>query len=334
MGLPMRATTLLSLAVITMGTMGCGGPTADSEAPQESPTAAASVSDSLVAIADRVDTLVDGLDGGTGGVSVDNEGNIFVADFGALLSDPSTMGPHVFLVTAAGEASIFATGLEGASGNGIDSAGNLFQSNIRGNKISKITLDGTVTLFTDEGVNAPVGIEIDADDTLWVANCGTGSIQKVTSDGVSTRFVEHELLQCPNGITIDDAHNLYVANFNNGDVVKVTPDAEVSVLATLPGGNNGHLVHHEGALYVVDRGGHQVYRVDLDGEIELVAGSGTRGSTDGDAATAELSFPNDLGFSPDGSILYVNEISATTGEHTELAPMRVRRIFMHESGTS
>lgn len=326
----MRAGTLVSLAAITLGTAACGAPAADSAIPDES----APAPDAVFALADRVDTLVDGLDGGTGGVSVDREGNIFVADFGAVLTDPATMGPQVFRVTPAGESRVFATGLEGASGNGIDSAGDLFQSNISGNKISRIGPDGTVTLFTDEGLEAPVGIEIDAEDTLWVANCGSASIQMITKDGVSTRFVQHELLQCPNGITLDEAHNLYVANFSNGDVVKVTPDAEVSVLATLPGGNNGHLVHHAGALYVVDRGGHQIYRVSLDGEIALVAGSGERGATDGDAATATLSFPNDLGFSPDGSILYVNEISAITGEHTQLAPMRVRRIFMREPGAS
>ena len=326
----MHARTLLSLAVITLGTAACGTPATDSVTPDES----APAPDAVVALAQRVDTLIDHLDGGSGGVSIDAAGNIFVADFGALLSDPSTMGPQVFLVTPEGEARVFATGLEGASGNGMDSEGYLFQSNIRGNKISRIAPDGTVAMFTDEGIEAPVGIEIDADDTLWVANCGSASIQRVTKAGVSTRFVQDELLQCPNGITLDDAHNLYVANFNNGDVVKVTPAAEVSVLATLPGGNNGHLVHHAGALYVVDRGGHRVYRVGLDGEIDLVAGSGQRGSTDGDAATATFSFPNDLGFSPDGSILYVNEISAITGDHTELAPMRVRRIFMREPGAS
>jgi sugar lactone lactonase YvrE len=330
----MRAATLVSLAAISIASTACGATAADSGEPEGADQSMTTASEPVIALADRVDTLIDGLDGGSGGVSIDAAGNILVADFGALLSDPSTMGPQVFLVTPEGDARVFATGLEGASGNGIDSEGYLFQSNIRGNKISKIAPDGTVTMFTDEGVEAPVGIEIDADDTLWVANCGSGSIQKVTKEGVSTRFVENELLQCPNGITLDDAHNLYVANFNNGDVVKVTPDGEVSVLATLPGGNNGHLVHHEGVLYVVDRGGHQIFRVELDGEIALVAGSGERGSADGDAATATLSFPNDLGFSPDGSILYVNEISATTGDHTELAPMRVRRIFMRESGTS
>ncbi len=54
-----------------------------------------------------------------GGVAVDLVGNIYVADF----------GDEVFKITPEGERSRFATGFYGASGNAIDRAGNLLQSN-------------------------------------------------------------------------------------------------------------------------------------------------------------------------------------------------------------
>ena len=79
-------------------------------------------------------------------------------------------------------------------------------------------------------------------------------------------------------------------------------------------------------LFVVARTAHQIYRVSLDGEVELFAGSGERGHDDGPALEATFSFPNDLAFSPDGTILYVNENASTTEPHTVLAPMIVRRI--------
>ncbi len=273
-----------------------------------------------------VETLTGELDGGTGGISVDGEGNVYVADFGSSLSGGGTVGSKVFLVTPAGEAHIFADGFQGASGNEFDSHGNLFQSNISISTISKVSPQGVISPFVSEGISTPVGIVSDADDNLFVANCGNGSIQKVTPSGVSTTFVSSPLLNCPNGIVFDDAGNLYTANFGNGDVVKVTPDAIASRLATLPGGNNGHLIYHDGYLYVIDRGGHRIYTMSLAGEFEVLAGSGQRGRQDGDPMLATFSFPNDLGISPDGRTIYVNEVAGATAPGNVLAPMVVRAI--------
>lgn len=277
-----------------------------------------------------VETLTGELDGGTGGISVDSDGNIYVADFGSRLSGGGTVGSKVFVITPDGEARVFADGFRGASGNEFDSKGNFFQSNISASVISKITPDGDMTEFASEGISTPVGIASDDDDNLFVANCGNRSIQKLTPDGVSTRFVSDPLLNCPNGIVFDDHGNLYTANFGNGDVIKITPDATVSRLATLPGNNNGHLIHHDGFLYVIDRGGHQIYSVSLTGEIELFAGSGDRGRDDGDPMLATFSYPNDIGISPDGKTLYVNEVAGATGPHTVLSPMVVRAIRVRD----
>jgi DNA-binding beta-propeller fold protein YncE len=175
-----------------------------------------------------------------------------------------------------------------------------------------------------------VGIAIDEEGMLFVANCGSNAIVEVTPDGESTVFATDPLLSCPNGIVLDEEHNLYVACFNNGDVIKISWAGEVTRLATLPGKNNGHLVYREGLLYVVARGAHQIYKVSLEGEVELLAGSGKRGRDDGPALEATFSFPNDLAFSPDGKTLYVNENGSTTEPHTELAPMVVRRIRLGE----
>ena len=61
-------------------------------------------------------------------------------------------GDKVFKVTPEGVVSVFATGLVGASGNAFDSQGNLFQSNIGAASISKIAPDGTVTPFSNTGL--------------------------------------------------------------------------------------------------------------------------------------------------------------------------------------
>lgn len=264
--------------------------------------------------------------GGTGGLVVDRLGNVYSADFGAVLGNPATAGKRLFRLAPDGTTSVFAEGFEGASGVAIDAHGNLFQSNIRGRYISKITSDGKVSTFASGGLQSPVGIVIDDQGTLWVANCGSGSIQKITRDGVSARFVESPLLNCPNGITLDDSNHLYVANFGNGDVIKITPKAEVSVLATLPGNNNGHIVHSAGTLYVVARTAHQIYKVSLTGKTELFAGSGEKGGIDGPRLKASFCFPNDIAVSPDGKRFYVNEVADESTKGTKLTPTRIRLI--------
>ncbi len=278
-----------------------------------------------------VDTLSEELDGGTGGVEVDAEGFVYCADFGSKLGVGGTGGTKVFkLDPVTGKAEVFVDGLRGASGNAIGPDGDFFQSSVGGNFITRVKPDGTSSVFLTENLRNPVGIAIDEEGMLFVANSGSNSILEVTPDGESSVFVSDPLLSCPNGITLDDEHNLYVANFNNGDVIKISWMGEASKLATLPGNNNGHLVHRDGFLYVVARGAHQIYKVSLQGEVELFAGSGKRGRDDGPALEATFSFPNDLAFSPDGKTLYVNENASTTEPHTTLAPMVVRRIRLPE----
>jgi len=274
-----------------------------------------------------VDTFVAELPGGAGGIEVDSAGNVYVADFGAQLGGGGgAPGTRVYKVSPAGEVAVFVDGLRGASGNAFGPDGAFYQSNIGGNYLSRVTPEGVAEIFLRQDLRSPVGIAVDAEGMLFVANCGSASIVEVTPEGESAVMVTDPLLACPNGITLDDEHNLYVSNFNNGDVIKVSWSGEVERLATLPGKNNGHLIFHAGFLYVVARGAHQIFRVSLAGEVELFAGSGKRGKSDGPALEASFSFPNDIAVAPDGKTFYVNENASTTEPHTTLAPMRVRRI--------
>lgn len=273
-----------------------------------------------------VETLGEALEGGTGGISIDPSGRLYVADFGQMLGGGGTPGTRVFLVEPDGDSRIFAEGLAGASGNEFGADGVLYQSNIAGGFISRLHPDGRNEEWVSEGIVNPVGIATDQNGDLLVANCGNSSIQRVTLAGTSTPFVQSSLLQCPNGIALDSDGNVYVANFMNGNVVKVTPDGDASVFATIPGNNNGHLVFHENTFYVVARSAHQIYTVTLGGEVSLLAGSGEQGLDDGPALDATFSYPNDIGVSPDGRYLYVNDVVDLSSTGQLLAPMVVRRI--------
>jgi sugar lactone lactonase YvrE len=277
----------------------------------------------------EVEVFVANLYGGTGGVSVDRDGNVYVSDFGPILGGPRFLVyDRIFRITPDRVVSIFADSIAGASGSFIGADGILYQSNIRGNVITQISRDGQKKILAKDSISSPVGITMNADGDLVVCNCGNNTLFKISIAGRPTLFVRNELLQCPNGITMDIAGNYYVANFYNGNVIKVTPGGVASVFAEIPGGNNGHLVYHAESLYVIARAANQIYRVSMSGSVELFAGSGKRGRTNASRLASSFNFPNDLDFSPDGKYMYVNEEADTLSDPQILTPTVVRRIRM------
>ena len=126
-------------------------------------------------------TTIAEVDAGSGGIEVDADGNVYTSDFGPMLGNSKETGTRVWKVLPDGTTEVFAEGFLGASGNALDSRGNFFQANIRGNYITKIATDGTMTKFATDGLINPVGVVIDDRDTLWVANCGGASITPPTS---------------------------------------------------------------------------------------------------------------------------------------------------------
>ena len=266
------------------------------------------------------------LEAGTGGVTVNAEGLIFVADIGP---KPRRGGETVYQITPNGAVSVYVRGrgLKGASGNVFDEAGNLFQASFTEETISRITPDGQVSLYAEQGIVGPIGVALHPDGTLYVANCRADRIQKIALDGESTVYAKGSLFNCPNGMTIDEHGNLYVANFGDGKVLRVDTTGEVTEIAALPGGNNGHLVYYQGLLYVLDRAGHQVFAVTLDGRIQLIAGSGERGLADGPALEATFSLPNGIGISPDGRFLYINQVQGLVGTENDPTVVRVIELY-------
>jgi len=235
--------------------------------------------------------------GGVGGLAVDRSGFIYSADF----------RETVYKITPDGRVSVFATGLYGASGNAIDSRGNLFQASFNGHYVSKIDRHGNQEIFADSGLDGPVGIAIDPDDNLFVCNCRGNTIARVDNDGVVTPFARSDLLNCPNGITHGPQGNLYVVNFSDGRMLKIAADGTVSEFATIPGGGNGHVAWARGNFYVTAFQGQRVYRVSPAGAITHVAGTGAIGEDDGAALEATFSWPNGIAAGTQGDRLYIND---------------------------
>jgi sugar lactone lactonase YvrE len=342
----LRSRTGILCYLLCVALFACRGPneppSPNQILPTQSPTVAsteaptAEVSDSAtptipispLAAGARVVTLVDEIEAATGGVTLDSNGNLYVADIGNV---PSRRGNTVYKVTPDGEVSVFAQGegLLGASGNAVDSLGNLFQANYTGSTIVKISPDGTVTPFVVEGVRGPVGIAIDPEDNLYVANCNASTITELSPSGESTTIARGSPFNCPNGITLDDRGNIYVANFSDGWIIKVSSDGEAERFAELPGRNGGHIAFHRGTFYATARGAHQIFTISMQGEVSLLAGTGGRGWDDGPALEATFSLPNGIAINADGTALFINHVRQSSGGANY--PTTVRMILLGDS---
>lgn len=234
----------------------------------------------------------------TGGVSLDQVGNLYIADF----------ADTVWKITPDGERRVFAFGFYGASGNTIDNAGNLLQSSFYGNSVTKINRKGEATPFVTSGLNGPVGITVNAQTgEIYVANCRGNSIAKVAPDGTATPFAKSDLFRCPNGIALDRDGTVYTVNFRDNKMFKVDAKGAVTQFATITEKGLGHLCFKGDRFYVTATQSHAIYEVMLDGKSKRVIGTSERGVVDGPQSEARLSFPNGIACHPFVPRLYINE---------------------------
>ncbi len=261
----------------------------------------------------QVTTLIKNLNA-SGGLTIDQRGNLYVSDFGS--SFPDTADTKVYKIeNGSWEVSVFAEGFKGASGCYMDSQGNFYQSNPKGGRVSLVRPDGKIQYdFINEGLQTPVGVVKNSAGDLFICNCGKNNIIKADSKGNTSVFAEGEdFFQSPNGITI---HNdtLYVVNFGNAKVIQIDPEGKVSTLVEglklLTGGPSpvglGHITYSNGYLFATAIGMGHVYRISLNGEAEIIAGDGQFKNADGPAPEASFSKPNGIVASTTGDTLFIN----------------------------
>ncbi len=235
--------------------------------------------------------------GRLGGVAIDAEGRIYVANFGA----------DVWRVDVSGDATVLASGINGSSGNAFLGDA-LLQAEFVGNRVLRVEQDGTQSVYAETDLNGPVGIAVSADDDAYVCNCEGNSITRIAATGETSVLVASPEFNCPNGISVGPDGALYVVNYSDAKVLRVTPGGELELFATLPGTGNSHIVWAQGAFFVTKIADNKVYRLTLDGEAEWFAGSGETGLADGPLRTATLNAPNGIAVMPDESMLVLNNL--------------------------
>lgn len=224
----------------------------------------------------------------------------------------------------------------------VDASGNIYVADSSNNLIRKIDTAGNVTTLagsptagstngqgTSASFNFPAGIARDASGNLYVADTGNNLIREIDASGNVTTFAGSGVqgasngrgtaasFNSPRGIVFDGAGNLYVADSGNNLIRKIDASGNVTTIAGAgaQGSANGQrtaasfndpeglAVDASGSVYVADTNNNLIRKIDSNGNVTTLAGSG-QGSANGQGTAASFYSPSGIAVDAGGN-LYV-----------------------------
>src|SRR5579864_1312162 len=237
------------------------------------------------------------------GIRFDAAGNLYIADnFNDRIRKLDTKGT---ITTFAGGGTAIQdnvpatqTLLSNPVALDFDSAGNLYILEQNGARVRKVAPDGTITTVAGTGV---AGFSGDG-----------GPAIKAQFNG-------------PLALKVDAAANIYIGDANNGRVRRFTPGGNITTVAGnglfrfSPDGAPATLsflknpiraaIGPGGRVYINDAGDARIRRVEADGTLTTIAGTGAAIFTPGQgpypAASTSISFPDGMAFDAQGSLYFV-----------------------------
>ena len=213
--------------------------------------------------------------------------------------------------------------------------GAVFVADTDNHRVRRIK-DGAVTTFAGSGklggadgigaaasFNGPSSLALGPGGVLYVTEYFGHRVRMISPAGAVTTLAGNgefgyadgrgaaACFRGPTGIAVDAAGVVFVADHFNSRIRRITN----GVVDTLEGKGDGAAAHYylpgglaldpaTGHLLVASRGNHRISTIDpRSGVVAMLAGSGSEGSSDGDAAAASFNRPCGIAFDAQGGIL-------------------------------
>jgi len=186
---------------------------------------------------------------------------------------------------------------------------------------------------TSAKLNSPMDIAFDSNDNLYFADEGNHRIRKVDTNGIISTVAgtgdadyggdggaaTSAKLNKPKGVAFDGSDNMYIADYSNNRIRKVDTSGNITTVAGTGGnmysGDGGAAtsakldepvrvrVDSNGNLYIAVFGNHRIRKVDTNGIISTVAGTGVNeyGGDGGAATSAQIRHPRGIAFDASGN---------------------------------
>ncbi|PRX56503.1 hypothetical protein [Flagellimonas meridianipacifica] len=250
---------------------------------------------------------------GNGSITIDAEGKIYINEYGTANSDISGTGKHIYVISPEGKPTILSKEVSGAVGNTLAPNGTYYFNN--GNSFYKSDLmsykDGKMKkIATLEGFSGDILLD-SQNDFFLIPSYTHPVLRKVSMDGIVEDYIEDERLKGVTGITYGEKNIIFVSNFTTGKIYKIDNNQSISELATLPvvypGYVIGYITYFEGHIYGTGYGSNKIYQVDMNGKVEVLAGSGEYNEKDGSALEAGFITPNGIEIDAKRRRLYISQ---------------------------
>jgi uncharacterized protein (TIGR03437 family) len=263
------------------------------------------------------------------GLSVDNSGNLYIADTGnALIRKVSngtitTFGKAGTLVKPSNSGS-FPSGYF-SQGIAVDGAGDVYIADTHNNRIMETSGTGVIATVAGSGgfgyagdggpassayLGEPHGIAVDGAGNVYIADTYNNCVREI-SGGIITTVAGTAMggyngdnikatsaeLNFPDDVAVDGNGNLYIADAGNGRVREVA-NGVISTIAN-PGIATGIAVDASGNVYITT--GNTVLKAS-NGLVTTIAGGGAPVADAGSPTSAQLNFPTGIAVDSSGNV--------------------------------
>jgi serine/threonine-protein kinase len=207
-----------------------------------------------------------------GGVAVDHDGTVYVADHDGdrvLELEAGSPGPTTMPQF---------NGVHWPAGVAVDAHRNIYVADSGNNRVLKWAQGSEIATpiaeFTGR-LSSPRGVAVDASSNVYVADSGHGQVLELLANSEAVDQLPFVNLTTPSSVAVDDAGSVYVADEAVPHVSELTQGAQSELFSyppTVLRGPRGLAVDNNFGVYVTDFPSNQVLKLGKDAPAPVPAG--------------------------------------------------------------